>query len=170
MRAFSRPGSLFQQLLDARAHGVGELLPDVEFTDLEEQAGKKFVVVEFWASWAVPCQRSIANLSKLAERHKDAIVAVGISDEKPEEIKAFGDMTAGTVPYHDALTRRKVVAFGAPYTNVEEGTFDDIARQLDIPMRRAYFLRYKLKQRFGATTNEHLISRAVAEGFATAEA
>jgi len=46
----------------------------------------------------------------------------------------------------------------------------DIARQLDIPMRRAYFLRYKLKQRFGATTNEHLISRAVAEGFATTEA
>ena len=46
----------------------------------------------------------------------------------------------------------------------------DIARQLDIPMRRAYFLRHKLKQRFGATTNEHLISRAVAEGFATTEA
>ena len=46
----------------------------------------------------------------------------------------------------------------------------DIARQLDIPMRRAYFLRYKLKQRFGATTNEHLISRAVAEGFAPTEA
>ncbi len=46
----------------------------------------------------------------------------------------------------------------------------DIARQMDIPMRRAYFLRYKLKQRFGATTNEHLISRAVAEGFAPTEA
>ena len=36
-----------------------------------------------------------------------------------EEIKAFGDMTAGTVPYHDALTRRRVVAFGAPYTSRE---------------------------------------------------
>lgn len=46
----------------------------------------------------------------------------------------------------------------------------DIARQMDIPMRRAYFLRYKLKQRFGATTNEHLISRAMAEGFATTDA
>jgi len=46
----------------------------------------------------------------------------------------------------------------------------DIARQLDIPMRRAYFLRYKLRRRFGATTNEHLISRAVAEGFSTTDA
>ncbi|MDQ1373816.1 MAG: hypothetical protein QOJ09_1154 [Actinomycetota bacterium] len=36
-----------------------------------------------------------------------------------EEIKAFADMTAATVPYHDALTRRKVVAFGAPYTSRE---------------------------------------------------
>ncbi|MEY2566102.1 MAG: hypothetical protein QOE35_631 [Actinomycetota bacterium] len=36
-----------------------------------------------------------------------------------EEIKAFGDMTAATVPYHDGLTRRKVVAFGAPYTSRE---------------------------------------------------
>jgi DNA-binding CsgD family transcriptional regulator len=40
----------------------------------------------------------------------------------------------------------------------------EIARQLDIPMRRAYFLRYKLRRGFGATTNEHLISRAMAEG------
>ena len=46
----------------------------------------------------------------------------------------------------------------------------EIARQLDIPMRRAYFLRHKLKQRFGAATNEHLISRAVAEGFSTPDA
>lgn len=44
-----------------------------------------------------------------------------------------------------------------------------IAEQMDIPMRRAYFLRHKLKQRFGATTNEHLISRAIAEGFSTPE-
>jgi len=46
----------------------------------------------------------------------------------------------------------------------------DIARQLDIPMRCAYFVRYKLRRRFGATTNEHLISRAVAEGFSTTDA
>lgn len=45
----------------------------------------------------------------------------------------------------------------------------EIARQLDIPMRRAYFLRYKLRKRFGATTNEHLISRAMAEGFSATD-
>jgi len=45
----------------------------------------------------------------------------------------------------------------------------EIARQLNIPMRRAYFLRYKLRRRFGATTNEHLISRAMAEGFSVTD-
>jgi hypothetical protein len=36
-----------------------------------------------------------------------------------EEVKAFADITAGTAPYHDELTRRKVVAFGAPYMSRE---------------------------------------------------
>lgn len=40
-----------------------------------------------------------------------------------------------------------------------------IAQQMKIPIRRAYFLRHKLKLRFGASTNEHLITRAMAEGF-----
>jgi len=36
-----------------------------------------------------------------------------------EEIKAFADISAATAPYHDELTRRKVVAFGAPYMSRE---------------------------------------------------
>jgi DNA-binding NarL/FixJ family response regulator len=40
-----------------------------------------------------------------------------------------------------------------------------IALALDIPTRRVYWLREKLRRRFGARTNEHMISRAAAEGF-----
>lgn len=42
----------------------------------------------------------------------------------------------------------------------------DIAMQLDVPVRRIYWVRQKLRKRFGANTNEHLISLSVAEGFA----
>jgi DNA-binding NarL/FixJ family response regulator len=42
----------------------------------------------------------------------------------------------------------------------------DIASQMDVPLRRIYWVRQKLRKRFGANTNEHLISMAVAEGFA----
>lgn len=47
---------------------------------------------------------------------------------------------------------------------------NEIAEQMNIPVRRAYFVRHKLKERFGASTNEHLISRAISEGFSTPDA
>jgi DNA-binding CsgD family transcriptional regulator len=40
-----------------------------------------------------------------------------------------------------------------------------IARELGITQRRVYWVRQKLRQRFGAKTNKHLIHRAAAEGF-----
>lgn len=40
-----------------------------------------------------------------------------------------------------------------------------IALALDIDPRRVYWVREKLRERFGAMTNEHMISRAAAEGF-----
>jgi len=42
----------------------------------------------------------------------------------------------------------------------------DIARQMDVPLRRIYWVRQKLRRRFGVQTNEHLISMAIQEGFA----
>lgn len=40
-----------------------------------------------------------------------------------------------------------------------------IAEHMNISTRRVYWLRQRLKERFGAKTNEHLISRAASEGF-----
>ncbi|MEL6524675.1 MAG: response regulator transcription factor, partial [Chloroflexota bacterium] len=41
----------------------------------------------------------------------------------------------------------------------------EIAESLDIETRRVYHVRQKLRKRFNAETNEHLISVAAAEGF-----
>lgn len=43
----------------------------------------------------------------------------------------------------------------------------EIANKLGIGKKRVYRLRSRLKSRFDAKTNEHLIQRAVAEGFVT---
>ena len=40
-----------------------------------------------------------------------------------------------------------------------------IAEQMDVPLRRIYWVRQKLRKCFGDNTNEHLISMAVSEGF-----
>ena len=41
----------------------------------------------------------------------------------------------------------------------------EIAEQLDVSLRHVYWVREKLRNRFGARTNEHLIQRAIVEGF-----
>jgi DNA-binding NarL/FixJ family response regulator len=41
----------------------------------------------------------------------------------------------------------------------------DIAARMSSTVRHIYWVRDKLRNRFGATTNEHLVSRAKAEGF-----
>lgn len=41
----------------------------------------------------------------------------------------------------------------------------EISQRLGIDKRRVYWVREKLRRRFSAKTNEHLIQRAVAEGF-----
>lgn len=43
---------------------------------------------------------------------------------------------------------------------------NDIAKELNTPVRHIYWVRQKLRKRFNATTNEHLVMRAAAEGFA----
>jgi len=45
-------------------------------------------------------------------------------------------------------------------------TAREIAGRLNLKLRRVYWVTEKMRARFGATTNEHLISRAAAEGFA----
>jgi DNA-binding CsgD family transcriptional regulator len=45
-------------------------------------------------------------------------------------------------------------------------TVGSIAVHLKVSQRRVYWVREKLRRRFGAVTNEHLITRAAAEGLA----
>jgi len=47
----------------------------------------------------------------------------------------------------------------------EMGISQRRVREMGISQRRVYWVRQKLRQRFGAKTNEHLIHRAAAEGF-----
>ncbi|MCB9457893.1 MAG: hypothetical protein H6671_18070 [Anaerolineaceae bacterium] len=46
---------------------------------------------------------------------------------------------------------------------------DTADNRVDVPPLRIYWVRQKLRKRFGANTNEHLISMAVSEGFAYGE-
>jgi peroxiredoxin len=52
--------------------------------------GKTVFVVEFWATWCPPCKRSIPELNRLLEQHKDKnVVIIGVTSEAEETVRPF---------------------------------------------------------------------------------
>lgn len=50
---------------------------------------KKFVFIDFWATWCAPCRKSLPHVDKLAEKYKDKVVFFAISDEKEMDVRQF---------------------------------------------------------------------------------
>ncbi len=64
------------------------LVSDSSRHSLNEFRGKT-VFLNFWATWCAPCIEEIPELNKMATRHGDKIIVIGISDENTEKIRAF---------------------------------------------------------------------------------
>jgi thiol-disulfide isomerase/thioredoxin len=55
----------------------------------------KFVLVEFWTTWAEPCRKAIPHLNDLQAKFKDQLVVIGLSNESE------GDIRKTTLPHID---------------------------------------------------------------------
>jgi len=54
---------------------------------LSDYLGKQVVLIDFWATWCVPCQAAIPHLKQLYESRKDkGFVVLGIAMDGPETI------------------------------------------------------------------------------------
>ncbi len=51
----------------------------------------KFVLIDFWATWCGPCRRSIPELNAFADKFKDRLTVIGVSDEPEENIRKMTD-------------------------------------------------------------------------------
>jgi len=57
---------------------------DPELLDLSDHKGK-IVVVDFWASWCVPCRRSIPWLNEMQAKYRDqGLVIIGVNEDASE--------------------------------------------------------------------------------------
>ncbi|WP_114239881.1 TlpA disulfide reductase family protein [Dyella sp. C9] len=58
--------------------------------DLATQRGK-WVIVNYWATWCVPCIKEMPDISRFVTAHKDKVSAIGIAydDSDKADIQAF---------------------------------------------------------------------------------
>lgn len=159
--AYFTPGneSLYDQLSDnAKASHYGVILknlvkpegflgkpaPAMKINDLAGNAvdfgqvtkGHKLVLIDFWASWCVPCRKKIPELVALYDQYKDrGLVVVGVSIDKsiPEWKKALDEENLPYPNFHDlgeSSNNWKVRAIPALFLLDSNGQV--IAEKLDV--------------------------------------
>lgn len=63
---------------------------DGKSVSLSDFAGK-VVLIDFWATWCVPCEAEIPHLESLYQKNKDAgLVVLGVSMDGPETVASVG--------------------------------------------------------------------------------
>jgi thiol-disulfide isomerase/thioredoxin len=110
--------------------------------DLTEFRGK-VVVLDFWASWCVPCRRSFPWMNGMQEKYgRDGLVIVGVNmDSEPAEAAAFlRDTPAEFQIIHDPdgeLAREHdVVAMPSSYVFDRNGVL--VTRHLGFKVKRQH--------------------------------
>ena len=84
---------------------VGDIAPDFELPTLDGEQVRlsalrgKVVLLNFWATWCGPCRKEIPHLQRLHEMYpEDRFALIGVTDEKPEEVRQFIDERGITYP------------------------------------------------------------------------
>ncbi|MBF8284751.1 MAG: resA [Anaerolineales bacterium] len=113
--------------------GAGEMAPPFEITTFDGQTLKladlrgQVVVVNFWASWCIPCEQEAAELENTWRRYKDkGVVFIGVDYVDTETAaKAFMQRFDITYPNGPDLGTRISQAYrikGVPETYVVDKT------------------------------------------------
>jgi peroxiredoxin len=77
--------------------GAGQTAPDFALRDLDGRTVRlsdyrgQVVLINFWATWCVPCAAELPHLQRLYEQHQgEGLVILAISMDGPESVAAVG--------------------------------------------------------------------------------
>jgi thiol-disulfide isomerase/thioredoxin len=97
----------------------------------------KFVIVNFWASWCVPCRTELPSLERLAARNRDRleIIAVSVDASPADARRAFGNRYPHLrLAYANLPSVLDYGALGMPYSVILDSTGTErrrVGRSLD---------------------------------------
>lgn len=127
--------------------------------DLSRFQGK-VVVVDFWASWCVPCRRSFPWMNRMVDKYSDdGLVIIGINmDKDPAEAEAFLQEYPANfriVSDRDGNLARQydVVAMPSSYIFDRNGTL--ITRHLGFKVKQQDEYEALLVKSLGTNTEAH---------------
>ncbi len=139
-------GGVRSTLIGRPAPGIAGDTIDGEAYDLADQRGE-FVVVNFFATWCVPCIREHPELVEFQRRQREdggASVVSVVFDSRLEQVRAFFDKNGGdwpVVPDPDGRTALQYGVTGVPesylvapdgtvLTKIEGGVTADVLEEL----------------------------------------
>ena len=115
---------------DAGSIRENALLPSLAIADLEghprslRQQPNEVTVINFWATWCVPCLRELPELRAVARRHRSRnvrVVGIAIDSGRPSDVKQFArthGMTYALLMADQAWARDHFAVLGLPVTLV----------------------------------------------------
>ena len=121
MKLFASHLMLVACLLAAPAYAAMPAQPSLKVTtldgkpyDLSAQRGH-WVIVNFWATWCVPCIKELPEISQFVTSHPD-IRAIGIAydDTDPADIRAFLDKHPVSFPVAQVTMDKPLTDFDEP--------------------------------------------------------
>ncbi|MBN2308708.1 MAG: TlpA family protein disulfide reductase, partial [Candidatus Hydrogenedentes bacterium] len=82
----------------AGAAELGDPAPQLQVTEwvrggpinLAAGKGKNIYVIEFWATWCLPCRESIPHLTEIQKKYRDrGVIVAGIAAEDAADVKRY---------------------------------------------------------------------------------
>lgn len=95
----------------AKEAQLGDPAPKLDVTWIKDGPIKlakgKIYIIDFWATWCVPCLETIPHLTALQAKYKDkGVVIVGISTEDASDVKPFVDQMDKKMGYAVAVDKK----------------------------------------------------------------